>query len=332
MVNNPELGRCEFLGYYCKAGNYKEGCLELYNTNLFTKTQRTQSGLDYTYGTPSLRAPNQVGDTFTQSSLSITVNLLAKTNSYVQDCLVLNGTDPSDCDLCKPGFLLVKTQQYGLNATCLRRCPDGQYPYVTFDPQYKSTLGIKNQTCAQCDAGCGTCMEGGAEKCTSCRPGEYLFVTNQTMGTGNCQVKVANATSITLTVTGQRTLSPTLTSFPDLVSALRAAHSYAYQCTGLSVTILLKADVDHFVTIRDIFNAELPLREMIDPTFSMAILYVAIFVMMIIVLRGVLKVVLAASTRRSTTRQEQGSTQWCHLVTSQSKMSSLIQQTRLLIM
>ena len=26
MVNNPELGRCEFLGYYCMAGNYKEGC------------------------------------------------------------------------------------------------------------------------------------------------------------------------------------------------------------------------------------------------------------------------------------------------------------------
>ena len=25
-VNNPELGRCEFLGPYCTFGTYKEGC------------------------------------------------------------------------------------------------------------------------------------------------------------------------------------------------------------------------------------------------------------------------------------------------------------------
>jgi hypothetical protein len=29
MVNNPELARCEFLGYYCKVGNYKDGCLDV---------------------------------------------------------------------------------------------------------------------------------------------------------------------------------------------------------------------------------------------------------------------------------------------------------------
>jgi hypothetical protein len=27
MVNNPELMRCEFLGYYCAYGNYTNGCL-----------------------------------------------------------------------------------------------------------------------------------------------------------------------------------------------------------------------------------------------------------------------------------------------------------------
>ncbi len=32
-VNNPELGRCEFLGYYCMAGNYKDGCLRSYLEN-----------------------------------------------------------------------------------------------------------------------------------------------------------------------------------------------------------------------------------------------------------------------------------------------------------
>jgi hypothetical protein len=26
MVNNPEYGRCEYLGYYCKYGNAKTGC------------------------------------------------------------------------------------------------------------------------------------------------------------------------------------------------------------------------------------------------------------------------------------------------------------------
>jgi hypothetical protein len=27
MVNNPELMRCEFLGFYCAYGNYTHGCL-----------------------------------------------------------------------------------------------------------------------------------------------------------------------------------------------------------------------------------------------------------------------------------------------------------------
>lgn len=30
MVNNPELMRCEFLGFYCMYGNYKEGCKKAY--------------------------------------------------------------------------------------------------------------------------------------------------------------------------------------------------------------------------------------------------------------------------------------------------------------
>jgi hypothetical protein len=29
-VNNPELGRCEFLGYYCMYGNFRDGCQEAY--------------------------------------------------------------------------------------------------------------------------------------------------------------------------------------------------------------------------------------------------------------------------------------------------------------
>lgn len=32
MVNNPELMRCEFLGFLCKNGNYKDGCKETYST------------------------------------------------------------------------------------------------------------------------------------------------------------------------------------------------------------------------------------------------------------------------------------------------------------
>ena len=30
MVNNPEYGRCEFLGYYCKYGDAQRGCKESY--------------------------------------------------------------------------------------------------------------------------------------------------------------------------------------------------------------------------------------------------------------------------------------------------------------
>ena len=30
MVNNPEYGRCEFLGYYCKYGDSQSGCKESY--------------------------------------------------------------------------------------------------------------------------------------------------------------------------------------------------------------------------------------------------------------------------------------------------------------
>ena len=33
MVNNPILGRCEFLGYYCMHGNYIEGCKRPYLEN-----------------------------------------------------------------------------------------------------------------------------------------------------------------------------------------------------------------------------------------------------------------------------------------------------------
>ena len=33
-VNNPELGRCEFLGFYCKKGNYKDGCTETYDSKI----------------------------------------------------------------------------------------------------------------------------------------------------------------------------------------------------------------------------------------------------------------------------------------------------------
>lgn len=33
MVNNPLLGRCEFLGYFCMYGNAKEGCIKSYLQN-----------------------------------------------------------------------------------------------------------------------------------------------------------------------------------------------------------------------------------------------------------------------------------------------------------
>ena len=61
MVNNPILGRCEFLGYYCMYGNYIDGCKRPYlensnylslliNTATFTLQNRITSGLDFTYG------------------------------------------------------------------------------------------------------------------------------------------------------------------------------------------------------------------------------------------------------------------------------------------
>ena len=62
MVNNPILGRCEFLGYYCMQGNYIEGCKRPYldnsnsffiiliNTVTFALQNRTTTGIDSTYG------------------------------------------------------------------------------------------------------------------------------------------------------------------------------------------------------------------------------------------------------------------------------------------
>ena len=61
MVNNPELGRCEFLGYYCLYGNKVDGCKKTYGSKIdllmtplgiFQLQSRTQSGLGPTYGTP----------------------------------------------------------------------------------------------------------------------------------------------------------------------------------------------------------------------------------------------------------------------------------------
>lgn len=54
MVNNPKLGRCEFLGYYCMYGNAEKGCMWSYLEygNATGLNFRTKEGLDYTYGTP----------------------------------------------------------------------------------------------------------------------------------------------------------------------------------------------------------------------------------------------------------------------------------------
>jgi hypothetical protein len=32
MVNNPVLGRCEYLGPFCKYGNYIDGCIETHDS------------------------------------------------------------------------------------------------------------------------------------------------------------------------------------------------------------------------------------------------------------------------------------------------------------
>ena len=62
FVNNPLQGRCEFLGYYCKHGDYINGCAEshfptcniiVYNNIATILMNRTSSGLDNTYGTPT---------------------------------------------------------------------------------------------------------------------------------------------------------------------------------------------------------------------------------------------------------------------------------------
>ena len=41
MVNNPELGRCEFLGFYCAFGNYTHGCLGLLAPTQFNLVDRS---------------------------------------------------------------------------------------------------------------------------------------------------------------------------------------------------------------------------------------------------------------------------------------------------
>ena len=73
MVNNPEMGRCEFLGYYCLYGNKVEGCKQTYGSKkqflltikgIFKLQNRTVNGLGNTYGSPK----GLITDTFMQSN------------------------------------------------------------------------------------------------------------------------------------------------------------------------------------------------------------------------------------------------------------------------
>ncbi len=139
MVNNPQLGRCEFLGFYCMVGNYKEGCKRTYLEgckfnvlqsttleNVFQLVPRPAIGFNDTYPFKTFPDLNQTVDTFMVSDY-IDANLTTDattTSSSVENCLVPNQYSTSYCNQCRKGYVLAPKK--GLSTSeCVLRCPDG---------------------------------------------------------------------------------------------------------------------------------------------------------------------------------------------------------------
>ena len=99
MVNNPAMGRCEFLGFYCQAGNAQTGCaqsllnggtnrylhisLESYEPSSTSSVLRSVTNGTYT----------SASDTYLLSMPMQDVNgPLPATPATVNNCLVAGGT------------------------------------------------------------------------------------------------------------------------------------------------------------------------------------------------------------------------------------------------
>ena len=134
MVNNPELGRCEFLGFYCSYGNYTHGCLAAVQPQQYSLVDRNTlnmsktsfgevKGLNRTYSASNMTSNPEIFKV-SNNKVAVTPQPVGREGN-VPFCRLAAQNNQSMCSLCQNGYLSPRNMP---TDRCVLRCDDGYYP------------------------------------------------------------------------------------------------------------------------------------------------------------------------------------------------------------